>query len=293
MELPEALLSIPHKRDIPFSLLTTLGLGGRCKWLFEPISEEQAQLFAKTCRASDLSYWVLGGGSNLLVISDIAEPVIRLALPRVLSETPRGVSANASHGHIALAHDVAEMGFSGIEWACGIPGTFGGALRMNAGAHGSEWGQAVDCIRYLSPDGEIIERAPKEGDFAYRTSFLADGCLALGASIKLAKGDSQLIKKRMSELMAARQKNQPSGRSAGSVFKNPPGKKAGQLIENAGLKGTRVGGAEVSMVHANFFLNNGNAAPSDYWELIQLVRAKVFEAHGCELELELEVWSEK
>jgi UDP-N-acetylmuramate dehydrogenase len=293
MGLPDALLTIPYKKNVPFSSLTTLGLGGLCNWLFEPISEEQAQLFVKTCRASDLPYRVLGGGSNIFAVSDISAPVMRLALPWALAKTEGGVWASASHGHIALAHEVAEMGFSGIEWACGIPGTFGGALRMNAGAHGGEWSQAVGRIRYLSPDGEIIEEETKKEDFSYRSSFLADGSIALGAAIKMAKGDVRSIKNKMAELLAARQKTQPSGRSAGCVFKNSTGKNAGQIIEQAGLKGMRVGDAEVSRVHANFLLNRGNAAPSDYWELICLVRAKVFETQGFELELELDVWDER
>ncbi|MDR0499470.1 MAG: FAD-binding protein, partial [Holophagales bacterium] len=143
MELPEALLLIPHKRDVPFARLTTLGLGGVCKWLFEPETEEEASLFVKTCRANDLNYRILGGGSNLLVLSDISVPVMRLALPTRLLATSERVSANASYGHIALINDIANMGFSGVEWACGIPGSFGGALRMNAGAHGGEWAMVL------------------------------------------------------------------------------------------------------------------------------------------------------
>jgi len=295
MELPEALLSIPHRRDVPFAQLTTLGIGGTCKWLFEPETEDEARLFVKTCRAGDLSYRVLGGGSNLLVLSDITAPVMRLALPGELRVTADGVSANASYRHAALVNDVADMGFSGIEWASDIPGSFGGALRMNAGANGGEWGQVLDRVRFLTPCGEIVEKKPEHGDFAYRSSFLTDGRVALNASFRLIKSDTVPIRKKMSEFQAKRRQSQPTGRSAGCVFKNPPGEKAGRLIEMAGLKGTRIGNAEVSKIHANFLLNLGNAgntAPGDFWELIRLVRSKVREVHGCELELEVEVWSE-
>jgi UDP-N-acetylmuramate dehydrogenase len=193
---------------------------------------------------------------------------------------------------MALASDAADLGYSGIEWACGIPGTFGGAIRMNAGAHGFDWGQLLAEVRYLDPDGEIIEKTPSTGDFSYRSSFLANGHVALGASINLAKGDVKSIKKTMNNFKAARSQNQPRGRSAGCVFKNPPGKNAGQLIESAGLKGARAGNAEVSTIHANFFMNVGNGSPDDFLRLIRLVSAKVSEAHDCQLELEIEVWSE-
>jgi len=292
VELPEALFSIPHRRDVPFAGLTTLGLGGVCKWLFEPGTEEEARLFVQTCRVNDLNYRIIGGGSNLLVLSDISAPVIRLSMPAELRVTAEGVSASASYGHTTLINDVADMGFSGIEWAYGIPGSFGGALRMNAGANGGEWSQVLNKIRFLTPFGEIVERIPEYGDFAYRSSFLTDGRIVLSASIKLAKCDRESVKKTMSEFQAKRRQNQPSGRSAGCVFKNPPDKKAGRLIESAGLKGTRIGDAQVSTIHANFLLNTGNATPADFWELLQLVRAKVYEIHGCELELEVEVWDE-
>jgi UDP-N-acetylmuramate dehydrogenase len=293
MDLPENLLSIPHRRDTPFAKLTTLGLGGVCKWLFEPQTEAEAQLFIKTCRINDLGYRILGGGSNLLVLSDISAPVMRLAFPKELRPTGGGVFANASYGHMALVHDAADLGYSGIEWACGIPGTFGGALRMNAGAHGHDWGQLLAKVRYLDPEGKIVEKTPEAEDFSYRSSFLANGHVALGASIKLAKGDIRSIKKTMDEYKTTRSQSQPRGRSAGCVFKNPPGKNAGQLIENAGLKGCRIGNAEVSKIHANFFITLGNAVPEDYWGLIQLVRDRVRETHNCELELEVEVWSER
>jgi UDP-N-acetylmuramate dehydrogenase len=289
-DLPKEMLLIPHKRDVPFSRLTTLGIGGVCRWLFEPTTEEAVALFVKICRAHDLEYGVLGGGSNLLVLSDIPWPVVRLRLPKELTATPSGVMANASHSHVALVRDVANMGLSGLEWAAGIPGSFGGALRMNTGAYGSSWSKVVDRIRFVSPIGEIIEKKPEEDDFAYRSSFLRGGRVALGASIRLAKEDPASIKRTMAKVRADRRKEQPVGRSAGCVFKNPPGKIAGELIDSAGLKGTRVGAVAVSEVHANFFVNLGSANSRDYMELIRIVRARVFEAHGVKLELEVEVW---
>ncbi|MDR2561723.1 MAG: UDP-N-acetylmuramate dehydrogenase [Holophagales bacterium] len=288
--LPDPLFSIPHKRDVPFSQLTTLGLGGICRWLFEPSAEEEAALFVRTCNKNDVPFRVLGGGSNLLVLSDIATPVLRLALPKTLFTTSGGAFASASCGHAALAHNVADLGLSGIEWAGGIPGSFGGAIRMNAGAHGGEWGQALEKVRFVSPVGEIVEKEVGPGDFSYRSSFLANGGVALGAWFALDKGEAAQIKAKMDSFLEARRKTQPSGRSAGSIFKNPPGQSAGKLIESVGLKGTRIGNAQVSPKHANFIVNLGDAAPSDYWELIQLAKSKALEAHGIDLELEIEVW---
>jgi len=289
-ELPEALLSIPHRRDVPFAQLTTLGIGGVCRWLFEPSTAEEAALFARICNKKDVPFRVLGGGSNLLVLSDIAAPVMRLALPKTLTANNNGVFACASYGHTALAHDVADMGLSGIEWACGIPGSFGGAIRMNAGAHGSEWGQCLERVCFVTPFGEIVEKEIGQGDFSYRSSFLKSSGVALGAWIALAKGDVTQIKAKMDSFLEARRVSQPSGRSAGSTFKNPRGHSAGKLIESAGLKGTLIGNVQVSPKHANFFVNLGEASPSDYWNLIQLVKTKVLEAHGVDLELEIEVW---
>jgi len=290
MDLPEKLLSIPHRRNVSFSQLTTLGLGGTCRWLFEPASEQDVQLFVKTCSISGLNYKILGGGSNLLVLSDIEIPVMRLGMPRELRLTDNGVYANACYGHMALVHDVSDMGLSGVEWGCGIPGSFGGAIRMNAGSNGGEWGHVLNRVRFLTPDGEIVEKKVGADNFKYRSGFLADGCVALGASFDLEKGDTEKIKQTMEKFQTKRKQSQPVGRSAGCVFRNPPGKSAGKLIESAGLKGLRIGSAEVSPVHANFFINLGDATPEDYWGLIQLVRSRVSEIHSCDLELEVEVW---
>jgi UDP-N-acetylmuramate dehydrogenase len=290
MDLPVELLSIPHRRDVAFSRLTTVGLGGVCKWLFEPANERDAQLFVKICRKSGLCYKLLGGGSNLLVLSDIEAPVMRLGMTRELHITAHGIYANACYRHMALVRSVAQLGLSGIEWACGIPGSFGGAIRMNAGSYGGEWGDVLNRVRFILPDGEVAEKKVEPGDFSYRSSFLVDGYVALGASFNLAKGNAEKIKNETQRYQTRRNSSQPRGRSAGCVFKNPAGKSAGQLIESAGLKGLRIGNAQVSPVHGNFFVNLGGATAGDYWELIQQVRFRVSEMHNCDLELEVEVW---
>jgi len=147
--------------------------------------------------------------------------------------------------------------------------------------------------RFLAPDGELVEKAPDPGEFRYRWSWLGAGQLILSATARLVEGDPQQIRAQMAAHRAKRGDSQPSGkRNAGCIFKNPPGQSAGRLIEAAGLKGLRVGQAEVSPVHANFLVNHGHASPSDFKALMDLVRDKVQEIHGVALETEVEIWAE-
>jgi len=291
--LPDALLKLPHRRDVPFAQLTTLGVGGVCRWCFEPVTELQAQAFVRACAKEGLPYRVLGGGSNLLVLGDIEAPVLRLRLPALVGRVGTTLTAPASHGHPALAGAAAAEGLSGLEWAACIPGSLGGAIRMNAGAHGGEWVQVLSSYRFLTVDGELVEKAPEPGEFRYRWSWLGSGQLILSASAHLVAGDPDRIRAAMAGHRAKRSSSQPSGRrNAGCIFKNPPERNAGQLIEATGLKGERIGDAEVSPVHANFLVNRGEATPSDFKALLDLVRDRVKEQHGVVLETEVEIWSE-
>ena len=290
--LPDALLSLPHRRDVPFARLTTLGVGGTCRWLFEPTTEAEAQAFVQTCAREGLPWRVLGGGSNLVVLGDVDTPVLRLALPREVRRQGTDLTAPASHGHIALAEAAAQASLSGLAFASGIPGSLGGAIRMNAGAHGSEWVDVLTRFRFLTPEGDLVERAPAPGDFAYRTSFLTGGHVVHSATAHLAEGDPAAIRAQMAELRGKRSASQPlAQRNAGCIFKNPPGLSAGRLIDLAGLKGLRVGDAEVSPQHANFLVNLGHASPAQFKELMDRVRSAVLEAHGVALEPEVEIWA--
>ena len=289
--LPDALLSLPHRRDVPFARLTTLGVGGTCRWLFEPTTEAEAQAFVQTCAREGLPWRVLGGGSNLVVLGDVDTPVLRLALPREVRRQGTDLTAPASHGHISLAEAAAQASLSGLAFASGIPGSLGGAIRMNAGAHGHEWVDVLARFRFLTPEGELVERAPAPGDFAYRTSFLTGGHVVLSATAHLAEGDPAAIRAQMAELRGKRSASQPlAQRNAGCIFKNPPGQNAGRLIDLAGLKGLRVGDAEVSPQHANFLVNLGQASPAQFKELMDRVRSAVLETHGVALEPEVEIW---
>jgi UDP-N-acetylmuramate dehydrogenase len=289
--LPDDLLALPHRRDVPFPKLTTLGVGGLCRWLFEPETEAQAQAFVRACAREALPYRVLGGGSNLVVFGDVDTPVLRLALPRVLHQEGSLLTAPASFGHIRMSQEAGRLGLAGMEYAAGIPGSTGGALRMNAGAYGTELVDILDTYRFLTPEGRLIEKRPDPGEFTYRNSFLADGHVALAFTVRLAPGDAVAIQARVAENMGRRGTSQPlSKRNAGCIFKNPPGLSAGRLIDQAGLKGLRVGDAEVSPEHANFLVNHGHATPEDFAELMDAVREKVRMFHGVELEPEVEVW---
>ena len=291
--LPDALLKVPHRRDVPFSKLTTLGVGGLCHWLFEPTTELEAQAFVRTCAREGLPWRVLGGGSNLVVLGDLTLPVLRLALPKTIHREGHRLTTPASHGHIALAEAAAAAGLSGLEFASGIPGSLGGAIRMNAGAYGCEWVDVLTRYRFLTPEGELVEKAPDPGEFSYRWSFLTGGRVVLSATADLVEGDPASIRAQVAEFREKRGTSQPlSKRNAGCIFKNPPGLSAGRLIDQAGLKGLRVGDAEVSPEHANFLVNHGHATAAEFAELMEQVRAKVREVHGVELEPEVEIWRE-
>lgn len=268
-----------------------LGVGGVCRWLFEPTAEEEAQRFVRACVRHDQPYRVLGGGSNLLVLGDISEPVLRLRLEPRAQVVGEELTAPASHGHMALAEVAGHASLSGLEWAGGIPGSVGGAIRMNAGAHGGEWVQVLTRYRFLTPEGELVEKVPEPGEFSYRWSWLREGHVVLSATARLAKGDPERIHKLLAEHKARRRATQPRGkRSAGCIFKNPAGTSAGRLIDEAGLKGTRIGEAEVSTDHANFLLNLGHATPAEFAELMDLVKERVKARHGIDLQPEVEIW---
>jgi UDP-N-acetylmuramate dehydrogenase len=290
---PDDLLKLPHRRDVPFARLTTLGVGGLCRWLFEPTTELEAQAFVRTCAREGLPWRVLGGGSNLVVLGDLELPVLRLALPKEIHREGNHLTASASHGHIALAEAVAALGLSGLEFASGIPGSLGGAIRMNAGAYGREWVDVLIHYRFLTPDGDLVEKAPEPGEFSYRCSFLTGGRVVLSATAALVEGDRALIRAQVAEYRAKRGTSQPlSKRNAGCIFKNPPGQSAGRLIDAAGLKGLRIGDAEVSPEHANFLVNHGKATAAEFADLMEQVRAKVLEVSGVALESEVEIWRE-
>jgi UDP-N-acetylmuramate dehydrogenase len=192
---------------------------------------------------------------------------------------------------VTLSRKIAEHGLSGFEWACGIPGTVGGAVYGNAGANGSDIQSNLVTADIMFPDG-VTETWPCEKfQYTYRTSVLKRNnitAIVLNATFWMEKQDSALIKSKMAEFTAKRKESQPSGASLGSIFKNPAGDFAGRLIEAAGLKGTRIGGAEISTKHANFILSGSKASAMDIFHLIKHVQVEIHKKFGILLETEIE-----
>jgi UDP-N-acetylmuramate dehydrogenase len=244
---------------------------------------------------SGIPYLVMGNGSNLLVKDNgITGIVINLRKgfnTMKLVNDLLWVQAGCSLRRVI---DYAgEHSLSGPEYLSGIPGSIGGALAMNAGAHGKEIGDFVHSLEIMGNDGNIEERERSKLGFFYRSLKLEKGAVILSAVLKLNREQGHITEEKKLGFLESRRKTQPiDSFSAGCVFKNPPGLSAGKLIEEAGLKGMRVGGAMVSPLHANFIVNAGDATASDFIKLIELMRKKVYEEKGVEFELEIQIVGE-
>ena len=278
------------RRNVPMRDYTSFRIGGAADAVLFAQSEEQLVRAVRLCKEAGERYLVVGNGSNLLVsdrgVRDLVI-MIRDAFSQV-SFSDETMTAGAGVRLTAAAQTAAGQSLSGLEFAYGIPGLVGGALAMNAGAYGGEMAQIVQSVRILEPDGEIHEFSNELMEFGYRKSALKNGRIALSATLLLHRGEEEAIRARMAQYKSARQEKQPlSFPSAGSVFKRPEGHFAGALIENAGLKGVSVGGAQVSQKHAGFIVNTGTATCQDVLELIKLIQKRVLEQSGVQLETEL------
>ncbi len=292
----EELLPCPVLREEPMAKHTSLGVGGPAEYLVLPQSEED--ICAAVCAARDqgLPLTVLGAGTNVIV----RDAGIR-GLVLMLGAKFRGVNveeelivARAGTPLAEVCRAAAERGLAGMEWAAGIPGSVGGALAMNAGAFGGAMSDIVLTVRALTREGQFVELSREQMRFGYRTSLLRrEPLVAVSAALALRKESRAKVEGRQRELLARRRKTQPLDMpSAGSVFKRPPGDYAGRLIEQAGLKGLRVGGAEVSEKHANFIVNTGGATARDVLQLIARIQHAVRERFGVTLEPEVVVLGE-
>jgi UDP-N-acetylmuramate dehydrogenase len=279
--------------DEPLAPHTWFRLGGPAEYFAEPRSVEDLARLIKRCQDEDLAVRLLGGGSNILVRDEgVPGVVVRLADPGFAQVEVHGrrvvAGGGAKLGHV-ISTAVRE-GLAGLEPLVGIPGTIGGALHGNAGSRGGDIGQWTRRATVMSRSGEIFERQREELVFAYRHSSL-DELVILSAEFELDPDDPEQLTKRMQKQWIVKKAAQPLGhQSAGCIFKNPRGMSAGMLIDQAGLKGTRVGGAEVSDRHANFIVAEPGATTQDVLRLIELVRSRVADRLGVELELEIEVW---
>ena len=283
------------KLDEPLKRYTAWKIGGPADALLEPKSVDELIEAVEKAREHGVPVTVLGGGTNVLVRDGgIRGLTIRLAktLTNVEIEDLR-VVAEAGVLYPVLANTTAARGLGGLEFATGIPGTVGGAVYMNAGAYGSETREVLDWADVYG-DGEVVRMANADLDLSYRRSLLQDhpDWLVLRAGYTLVPGDPEELRARIKVFRAQRMNGSPNRPSCGSTFKRPPGDFPGRVIEAAGLKGTRVGNVEVSPVHANYFVNLGGGTAEDALDLIALVRQRVREKLGIELETEVRVIGE-
>ena len=283
-------------RDADMRLFTTLKLGGKADWLAFPRSgEETAELFREAEEAG-MPVTVIGHGSNLLVLDGgIRGLVIRIEKNmREIRREGNQLTAQAGAMLGSVAAAAAEAGLTGLEFASGIPGTIGGGVTMNAGAYGGEMKDVTVRVKGIRPDGSPVDLTGEEMRFGYRRSAVTElGFVVTEVTLELQAGDPAAIRARMAELNAMRAEKQPLDvPSAGSTFKRPEGYFAAALIDQCGLKGYSVGGAQVSQKHAGFLVNTGSSS-GDYLELVRTVQRIVQERAGVLLEPEIKIIGEQ
>jgi UDP-N-acetylenolpyruvoylglucosamine reductase len=274
---------------------TTLRVGGPADVYVEPAGEDDLAALLQYCRAHAVPFFILGRGSNLLVRDGgIRGVVICLAQPEfgriALAGTRLRCGAGARLKNVAV--EARRNGLCGLEFLEGIPGSVGGALRMNAGAMGSATFDLVESVRVMDFDGVAHDLLPSDLTVAYRGCATLKNLVALEAVLAGRPDSVESIAQRMSAFSQKRWTSQPAAPSAGCMFKNPPAMAAGKLIDELGLKGSRVGGARVSQEHGNFLVNDGNATAADVLGLIALLQARVRAERGIELHTEVEIVGE-
>jgi len=287
-------LGIPVRRDVALAPYTTFHIGGPITLMIEPPDEEALVAALRAVKKSGVFSLVLGRGSNVLFPDEGVEGVaIRTCAARDIKIEDSLVTAACGATLAELARAARQAALSGLEFAHGIPGTLGGAIYMNAGAYGGEMSQVVRSVRLYDTDrDEIVTMSGEQMEFSYRHSILQPHpeWTVLSATMALTQDDPEAIEARMQDYMQRRRDKQPlEYPSAGSTFKRPEGAFAGQLIEQSGLKGYRIGGAIVSPKHAGFIINAGGATALDVRRLIEHVRATVLRDHGIELESEVQI----
>lgn len=280
-------------RDEPLAPYTWLKIGGPAQYFMSPRHPEELVEVIRCCHENQFPIRILGGGSNLLVRDEgVSGVVVRLTsetFQQVRVEGNRVIAGSgASLSHL-ISHTVKE-GLAGLDTLVGIPGTVGGALHGNAGGKSGDIGQYVKQVKVLTSTGELFTRKEDELLFGYRQSSLNELTI-LEAEFELQKEDPEEITRRMRKLWIMKKATQPlTFQSAGCIFKNPRGIHAGMLIDQAGLKGTKIGNAEISDRHANFVIAHKGASSNDVLRLIDLARSKVAEQFGVDLEVEIKIW---
>ena len=279
----------------PLAKRTTLRVGGPADYYVEPASEADLSRLLQYCKEQNLKFTLLGRGSNLLIRDGGIRGVViclnhanfsRLEIKRDKLHAGAGVKLKT------LAVEARRAGLAGLEFLEGIPGSLGGSLRMNAGAMGSWLFDVLEQVRYMAPCGEVHEKPAAEIPAEYRGCPLFRTHLALGAVLRGTPAEPAAIAARMAQYSEKRWGSQPKEPSAGCIFKNPQEIPAGKLVDELGLKGTRVGGAVVSAEHGNFIINDGTATAKDVLALIALLKEKVKAARGVDLHTEVEILGE-
>lgn len=287
---------LEYKSMLPGSKLTTFCIGGPIACLIEPESMVELSRVLHFFSLHDINWRIVGAGSNLLIPdSGIIEPVIRLGRGfRYMKEVgPALFEIGASTPLMTLSSETCRAGLSGLEFAGGIPATVGGALRMNAGAHGGQISDVVESVLTLAPSGEAVEFKSTDLSFGYRFVSLPSDHIIIGCTLKLGLANASETMARRSEALNYRKLTQPLHLpSAGSVFRNPDGDiAAGKLLEESGVKGMQIGGAEVSMKHANWIVNRTKrATASNVSSLIEQCRNIVKSKFGIDLSSEIVEW---
>ena len=275
---------------------TSFGVGGKASFIIFPKNDKDLIKIIQYAKKNKYKIFFLGSGSNVLA-SDNGFNGIVITLKKVLNKiifNEKDIYTQAGAMLGTMVKTALNKGYKGFESLVGVPGTVGGALVMNAGAHGSEISELFISSRTVDENGEIKTYLKKDIDFTYRKSSFPENEILLDAKFEIQKGNKQNIQKRKEEVSIKRKETQPlKYRSAGSIFKNPDCNfAAGYLIDKVGLKGLRVGDAEISKKHANFIINHGNAKSDQIYKLINIMKNKVSEKFDIKLELEVKILGE-
>jgi UDP-N-acetylmuramate dehydrogenase len=287
------------QEDVSLANYTTARLGGPADALLVATSADDMAQLASTLWQMQAPFKILGVGSNVLISDRGYHGVVIINHAHNIRIHAQGerptVWAESGANMGTIARQAALRGLSGLEWAGIIPGSLGGAIYGNAGAHGGDMATSLLLAEILHRQSGRMTWTVDKLDYQYRSSGLKrqpDDVVILAGELKVKKSTPEEVQATMNTFNARRRSTQPPGASLGSIFRNPPGDHAGRLIEAAGLKGHRIGNVEISPIHANFFINIGGAKAADYWALIQYARKKVADKFGVNLELEIETFGE-
>ncbi len=296
----EELASLTQNRDTPSKLRfeeplskhNYFGIGGNAAAYFEVSTIDELAYVAQLQKRSRVPVAIIGRGSNLLV-NDAGYPGIVIRLIGKFNRLDfheNRVDVGAGVSLPRLSKMAASHGLSGVEFGLGIPGSVGGALIMNAGAWGSSFGDLVEHVQVMTDEGELVDVSHDDAEFSYRHSGLKSYFCVTGATLTLTPCDAQEVDDLMQDLYNQKITSQPfAEENAGCMFKNPPGHSAGKLIDECGLKGHRIGGAEVSKIHGNFILNLDDATAHDVLSLVRHIQAHVKQERGVDLEMEVQL----